>query len=643
MRKRFLGLLGALCALALAVGLMPARALADDATLYVALGDSITAGYGLAEGEESFPELVAQERGYELTNLASNDGVTSETLLGQLSDESVASADVITITVGGNDLMGALYAYLADEINADPVLSVALGNAMTPELVESLLASSGGAADLTLVNMLKGLLAGFPASEQATEALAELATNVGAAVTAIKTANPDATIVLVNQYNPYGSLAAEGLEDVVAAFDQGVQAMNQGFSAVEAAGWLVADAYGAFEGAESNPCNAAVVDLKTVNLDFHPNAYGHQLIAQAVADVLPETPAGPDWVAVATEVAAAESGSTVTVDMEGTTVVPSVAFQALAGRDAKVRFDIAPGISWTVDGVDVPTDAKLLDLDLGVELGTTTIPENAVGLISTTVGVAQMTLAHDGEFGFELTLEVALPVPEGPIANAYRYEEATGRLLFEGSAPVAEGGVVSLTIDHASQWLVSLDSRSHELAYPDAIEGQWYSEAVRWASLTGAMTGYGDGTFAPGRAVLRCEAATVLWRLAGEPDADASALPADVPAGEWYAGAAAWALGEGVFNGSALDGSFVPAGELSREQAACVLYNRAEAAGEDVSARADLSGFSDAGELSGWAAEAMGWAVAEGVLNGGEGRLEPTRALTRAELCAVLMNWELAS
>ncbi|OUO33329.1 hypothetical protein B5F85_02450 [Olsenella sp. An293] len=648
MRKRFLGLLGALCALALAVGLMPARALADDAALYVALGDSVSAGYGLSEGEESFPELVAQERGYELTNLASNDGVTSETLLAQLGDESVASADVITITVGGNDLMGALYAYLADEINADPVLSGALGNAMTPELVESLLASSGGAADLTLVNMLKGLLAGFPASEQATEALAELATNVGTAITAIKTANPDATIVLVNQYNPYGSLAVEELEDVVAAFEQGVQAMNQGFSAVEAAGCLVADAHGAFEGAESNPCNAAVVDLKTVNLDFHPNAYGHQLIAQAVADVLPETPEEPgdvdsDWVSVVEGLVATEAGHDYSVDLWGDTVVPSLVFQAVAGRDVDVRLNVSPGVSWTFNGTDVPTDAKLSDLDLAVTLGTGTVPEGALSLVGGLFGYVELTIAHDGAFGFPMTLEADLGLPAGGIyANAYRYDEGAGMLRFEGSSVVAQDGTVSMTVDHASAWVVTFDSVSHELTFSDAAEGEWYSEPVRWMYFNGFMNGYPDGTFGIGRTITRAEAASVLYNLAGMPAVEVGELPADVEEGEWYTAPIAWSLQTGVFKGNG-DGSFGLFSALSREQAACILFNSAQAAGEDVSARADLTAFGDADTLSAWAADAMSWAVSEGIFSGsGEGNLEPGRSITRAEFATILMNQRLA-
>ena len=174
----------------------------------------------------------------------------------------------------------------------------------------------------------------------------------------------------------------------------------------------------------------------------------------------------------------------------------------------------------------------------------------------------------------------------------------------------------------------------------DVDRTQWYHDAVDWAVTSGAIVGYGDGAFGPGNPLTRAEMATVLWRLAGGPEASLEGLPGDCPETEWYAGGVAWALSEGVFNGHG-DGTFGPGDAISREQVACVLYNRAEAAGEDVSARADLSGFSDAGELSGWAREAMSWAVAEGVFRGtGQGTLDPARALTRAEGAAVLMNWE---
>ena len=168
---------------------------------------------------------------------------------------------------------------------------------------------------------------------------------------------------------------------------------------------------------------------------------------------------------------------------------------------------------------------------------------------------------------------------------------------------------------------------------------EWYHNAVDWAVTSGAILGYGDGTFGPGNTLTRAEMATILCRFVGEPEADLEGLPSDVPAGEWYANGVAWALAEGVFSGNG-DGSFSPSGAITGEQAACVLYNRAAAAGEDVSARADLSSFSDAGDLSAWAEEAMSWAVAEGVFGGGAAGLEPGRALTRSEGAAILWNWE---
>ena len=79
MRKRILSTLLALC---LALSLLPASALAagGEQKSYVALGDSITTGYGLTENETGFAKQVADSNGYTLTNLA-QDGATSTDLL----------------------------------------------------------------------------------------------------------------------------------------------------------------------------------------------------------------------------------------------------------------------------------------------------------------------------------------------------------------------------------------------------------------------------------------------------------------------------------------------------------------------------------------------------------------------------------
>ena len=96
----------------------------------------------------------------------------------------------------------------------------------------------------------------------------------------------------------------------------------------------------------------------------------------------------------------------------------------------------------------------------------------------------------------------------------------------------------------------------------------------------------------------------------------------------------AWALEQGIFHGYGDGSVFGPDDPLTREQAACVLHN---AAGGPASG-SDLSSFSDSGEVSEWAEAAVEWAVAEGVLHGHDGLLEPARALTRAEAAALMAN-----
>lgn len=180
-------------------------------------------------------------------------------------------------------------------------------------------------------------------------------------------------------------------------------------------------------------------------------------------------------------------------------------------------------------------------------------------------------------------------------------------------------------------------------AYPDIDQTHWYHEAVDWAVTTGAISGYGDGTFGPMNVLTRAQMATILWRLAGEPVVEGK-LPADCDSAAFYAPAVVWALETGVFSGYA-DGSFGPDAPLTREQAACVLYNRAVVAGEDASARVDLTSYPDAGDVSAFAEEAMGWAVAEGAISGKEPTpgvklLDPRGACTRAEMAAILMRLE---
>ncbi len=176
----------------------------------------------------------------------------------------------------------------------------------------------------------------------------------------------------------------------------------------------------------------------------------------------------------------------------------------------------------------------------------------------------------------------------------------------------------------------------------DVDQSLWYHLSIDWAVTTGTLVGYDDGTFGPDNPITRAEMATVLWRISDEPQR-AYDLPEDCDPEAFYAEAVAWALSEEVFHGYGDGSTFGPDDPLTREQAACALKNSADRLGIDTSARADLSGYPDADEVSEWAEESLAWAVASDILHGfeledGTREIQPLRACTRAEMAALLMN-----
>ena len=134
---------------------------------------------------------------------------------------------------------------------------------------------------------------------------------------------------------------------------------------------------------------------------------------------------------------------------------------------------------------------------------------------------------------------------------------------------------------------------------------------------------------------------TVLWRYAGSP-AEGSNTFADVPDGQWYTKAVAWAAVKGVVGGVGF-GKFDPDGSITRDQMAAILYRYAGSVQADTSKRGDFSAFADAGAVSGWAKEALSWAVAEQIIGGstenGKLILNPAGNATRAQVSAILMRF----
>ena len=184
-----------------------------------------------------------------------------------------------------------------------------------------------------------------------------------------------------------------------------------------------------------------------------------------------------------------------------------------------------------------------------------------------------------------------------------------------------------------------LQGEAPDLPFSDVTESDWFYDAVTYAYENGLMDGVGMGLFAPNSETTRAQLVTILHRLAGQPAPSGDSGFSDVETGTWYTDAVAWAAQNGIVNGVS-DTQFVPGDDITREQLAVILYRYATYQGYDVSQRADLSGFVDAGTISTYAQEALSWANAQGLVLGFEDdSLRPQGTATRAQIAAVLMRF----
>ena len=175
--------------------------------------------------------------------------------------------------------------------------------------------------------------------------------------------------------------------------------------------------------------------------------------------------------------------------------------------------------------------------------------------------------------------------------------------------------------------------------FDDVARDAWYAAAVDFAVSRGLFSGVGGERFAPDLPLDRGMLVTVLYALEdGKPGKRETAF-SDVSGSAWYAPGAAWAAENGIAAGYA-DGRFGPGDRITREQLAVMLYGYAGHLGMDTGGRAGLAGFADGGAVSGWALDAVAWAVDAGILSGrAGGTLDPAGAATRAEAAAMVRRF----
>lgn len=164
------------------------------------------------------------------------------------------------------------------------------------------------------------------------------------------------------------------------------------------------------------------------------------------------------------------------------------------------------------------------------------------------------------------------------------------------------------------------DENPSNHGYTDVADKDWYAGAVAYVTDKGLMSGTGDNKFAPSATTTRGMLMTVLARYAGQDTTGST---------PWYQAAMDWAKSNGVSDGTN------PTANITREQLVTMLYRYAGS----PAANGSLDNFSDSATVSSYAANAMQWAVANGIVNGSNGKLNPKNNATRAEVSAILMRF----
>lgn len=272
---------------------------ADEIT-YLVLGDSISTGYGLAgytpeaHSAKGFAYRTAADLGYTIVNKA-KDGNTSEDILAQLTEsshekhvsaETLAEADVITITVGGNDLMALLYKKIAEQTSE---------KSDTAEDIPLKLMEGDREALTAAINLLNEKHKSYVINDpDFTAAIKRIIANINVIVEKIRSVNTHAPIVIATQYNPYvefdgAKLLILDLSPVCNGMEAGVTALNAAIKSNAAGKYTVNDvkkAFDAYTGTKDLYNAEPPVGSSDINVDFHPTADGHALIASTLKSTL---------------------------------------------------------------------------------------------------------------------------------------------------------------------------------------------------------------------------------------------------------------------------------------------------------------------------------------------------------------------
>ena len=371
----------------------------------------------------------------------------------------------------------------------------------------------------------------------------------------------------------------------------------------------------------------------------------------APSDVEFEVEAGSGEIAV-TIVGAKANGSDIieytiyVYDAEGT-LLDTIVVEAADIEDAIVIEDLENGEEYTI----VVTATNDVDESVPGE-GITAEPVSSRrggGGSGSSAGVSSYTVTFDSIGGSEVAKATVLkgqalvapaaPEKEGFVFDgwyttksynvAYDFEAIVNKSFTLYAKWIEEGEVID-PVDPATE------------GFADVPADAWFAEAVDYAVENGLFSGVSENSFAPDSTMTRAMLVTVLWRAAGEPEADAASF-IDVDADAYYAPAVAWAKANGIVNGVS-ETEFAPNAEVLREQITAILHRFAEYKGFDDAAESVELTFADKNEISEYAIDDVQYVVANGYMNGKDGnKFAAKAAATRAEVATILQRFLTAN
>ena len=179
--------------------------------------------------------------------------------------------------------------------------------------------------------------------------------------------------------------------------------------------------------------------------------------------------------------------------------------------------------------------------------------------------------------------------------------------------------------------------------FSDVSPSNWFADAVNWASSHGVMSGVSEKRFDPRGTMNRAMMTQILYNYAGATSKRVGTAFSDVNASNWYAGSVTWAVDNGIAH-LPYANRFGAMDQLTREDMATMLYNFAKMMGYNTYASGNLAAFADGADVSGWARDAMSWAVGTGLLNGTQNGsravlLDPQGTATRAQLASLMQRF----